>query len=489
MAQEISWEIEDNFRLLKNRADQQWIKKIALQSSALESTTITTDEIKGKWESVPPTYYDKHKGIYEPEYLTPLQWNITVNFNTKSNINDCTWTINDKDAQGPCKNYKLPESITPNGALVKVKSTDNTRAELFIKPDDILIIGIGDSYASGEGVPDVSKRWFRSSDWWDNKCHRSLYSWQVLSAARLAAENPHKSITFLSRACSGALISELLDKNSAGAMGESNTLVNGNHLIESQLSLLTKDLCLEKNSKDACTNQRQPNFVLLSIGGNDARFSEIIKDAILGKINSGIDLKTEYRNYAVKGTKYLREEYPKLAKKIIGNFPSSKILMTIYPDPLHRHPSAFCGIDEADGKQYLRLKSSGLLGTIARWFGKKEENREITALYDDFVVRLTGSHDPIDDDYKGILQIGENLSSLYQNKWITIPLRRGLKNYDQANGFQTRGYCVPGNDISGRWFLTIDDSEEHIGGLSGSVHPNIFGQLYYTSKVFHYFGF
>ncbi|GAJ96072.1 hypothetical protein RRH01S_16_00220 [Rhizobium rhizogenes NBRC 13257] len=113
---------------------------------------------------------------------------------------------------------------------------------------DLLIVGIGDSFASGEGNPDVPAKLDRvngvspyigvsatranpsypnliipsrekrtdgrikagtAAKWLDDQCHRSIYSAQARTAIALAFEGArHHSITFISYACSGAEISD-----------------------------------------------------------------------------------------------------------------------------------------------------------------------------------------------------------------------------------------------------------------------------------------
>ena len=99
---------------------------------------------------------------------------------------------------------------------------------------------MGDSFASGEGNPDVPVRFSpdRTTDygfgpnntplsgyparigdwkdigdgkfieenarWQDQACHRSLYSHQLRAALQLAIEDPHRAVTFVGFACSGA---------------------------------------------------------------------------------------------------------------------------------------------------------------------------------------------------------------------------------------------------------------------------------------------
>lgn len=113
-----------------------------------------------------------------------------------------------------------------------------------IKVADHVVIGIGDSFASGEGNPDLpalldETRFVRpftavngdedsdsgvprrkgradgtiapytSARWLDRRCHRSIYSAQTRAAIALAlAGNRHHAITYASFACSGAEITD-----------------------------------------------------------------------------------------------------------------------------------------------------------------------------------------------------------------------------------------------------------------------------------------
>jgi len=107
--------------------------------------------------------------------------------------------------------------------------------------NDVLVVGLGDSFSSGEGNPDVpaKMRWgsqsqdpliqdsqaplasdqtwiplrkadgdYFAAQWIDRACHRSAYSYQLRAALYLAVKDPHRAITFLSYACSGAEINE-----------------------------------------------------------------------------------------------------------------------------------------------------------------------------------------------------------------------------------------------------------------------------------------
>jgi len=81
---------------------------------------------------------------------------------------------------------------------------------------DFLIVSIGDSYASGQGNPDVPQ-WIFDDDpferpsaspaiWQDQRCHRSALAGPARAAMGIERRDLHTSVTFISFACSGATI-------------------------------------------------------------------------------------------------------------------------------------------------------------------------------------------------------------------------------------------------------------------------------------------
>src|SRR6185295_12117226 len=146
--------------------------------------------------------------------------------------------------------YGRPSTVTVDIILL-----DGTALRLMseIQVRDLLIAGMGDSIAAGEGNPDRAVRlsdegfcyrrflggnsseyfrpgrdgyggnrscegdpgndsdassWARQSARWESgPCHRSLYSYQLRTALMLAIESPHIAVTYLPLACSGATIS------------------------------------------------------------------------------------------------------------------------------------------------------------------------------------------------------------------------------------------------------------------------------------------
>jgi len=137
----------------------------------------------------------------------------------------------------------IPEA--DRGVDVSVTLPDGTRlTQPSVWVRDHLIVGIGDSFSSGEGNPDSpveidpfshrrnlnisfvydpASQALRSNKayslpvraqnapagWLDRKCHRSAYSYHLRTALQVALADPkHSAVTFLGFACSGAEITE-----------------------------------------------------------------------------------------------------------------------------------------------------------------------------------------------------------------------------------------------------------------------------------------
>ncbi len=224
----------------------------------------------------------------------------------------------------------------PDGAEVKVEIGGREFLRADIKVSDLLIVGLGDSFASGEGNPDVPVRFSRdrtadygksdtSSDlsgyparignwrqigdrafieqnarWQDQACHRSLYSHQFRAALQLAVEDPHRAVTYAGFACSGAEVTfglflrykgnewvpnpPVLSQISAAAQAqcgdhrsEAVDLPEAYH-INGRIPELKGGLVMRKCPME---HARKIDLVYVSIGGNDVGFSRLVANAIL----------------------------------------------------------------------------------------------------------------------------------------------------------------------------------------------------------------
>ena len=175
----------------------------------------------------------------------------------------CNWSFDDgtippKQVNAPCSEtvqqrvaYGKP-TIAAVGITRPDNSVESVSTEIEVR--DLLIAGLGDSVAAGEGNPDrpvaladegfcfqrflgagarrifpaeprrlsaatrpaTATRSARGSDtsdwtsqgalWMSAACHRSLYGYQLRTALTLAIENRHAAVTFMPLACSGATI-------------------------------------------------------------------------------------------------------------------------------------------------------------------------------------------------------------------------------------------------------------------------------------------
>lgn len=269
----------------------------------------------------------------------------------------CRW---EGGAPQPCS-APFDTRVPLRGSFVSVEFDDET-VLAWIKPDHMVIVGVGDSYSSGEGNPDIPAQWkplrFPNVNdigwlaerrdrflepgpdrrWVDKTCHRSFFSYQSLTALRLASEDPHRFVSFLHYSCSGAEIFDglLFPQHRVIEEGFSGPV----WLRYAQVNAAVQDLCagpLDQNPAHrahpdyfpitnaekgdirigdfqrrfrgsvlapggrterwlreereaggisrsyphdglmACDNLRRPDHVFLSIGGNDVAFGEMVR--------------------------------------------------------------------------------------------------------------------------------------------------------------------------------------------------------------------
>lgn len=194
---------------------------------------------------------------------------------------DCRWSVSGPagavfvapESGVPCEQHIELRIPFEEAVRVQVEAGDLSAAQ-EIQVRDRLVVGLGDSFSSGEGNPDVPAKlvWTasrsldpianpergehsdtslplrkRSGDyfaaqWIDRACHRSAYSYQLRAAIQLALRNPHSAVTFLSYACSGAEINEGLFNPHDGAEYTTNKQRLA-PFARTQLPLLLAELC------------------------------------------------------------------------------------------------------------------------------------------------------------------------------------------------------------------------------------------------------
>ncbi|MCX6432665.1 MAG: GDSL-type esterase/lipase family protein [Actinobacteria bacterium] len=129
---------------------------------------------------------------------------------------------------------------------------------------NLLVVALGDSYASGEGNPRNVLAWMEQGGtftpyWDDNSCRRSTRAAPAQAALALEQASASTSVTLVFVACSGATVNSGILGAQAGAQQSA-----------SQLEQAT-----------AILGGRAADLVLLSIGGNDVGFTTVLTTCAL----------------------------------------------------------------------------------------------------------------------------------------------------------------------------------------------------------------
>jgi lysophospholipase L1-like esterase len=338
---QISWEVRNRFRLFREERDFLQHAESMRAGSVLAAEQRLAQQSDGRgWarNTVNRLCIDLSGRVSEPcnrdnvreSYLTPSEHPVTLRLTGAIPVGaTCAWSLDDGDGPPRQQTFDCAEPInfrarygTPTQASVDVSSGPDApqRVATQIMVRDIFIAGLGDSIASGEGnpdraialsdegfcfrsylgsavtqyyrpsragykggraceAPDSLPNWQRQSAlWFNNACHRSLYSYQTRSALALAVQYPHIAVTYLPLACTGATIADgmfgtqrarecLPAKNAASCAGT----------VNAQLAELREAVTAAKRRQP----ERRLDLVLLSVGANDIDFPGLVADVIV----------------------------------------------------------------------------------------------------------------------------------------------------------------------------------------------------------------
>jgi PKD repeat protein len=375
---------------------------------------------------------------------------------------------------------------------------------------DILIVSLGDSYASGEGVPDIRQKydlawgvpiWKADAVWQDKRCHRSAKGGPPLAAMAIERMDPKTSVTFISYACSGATIgTELFDSNLLGlpdphmsrgvgvlepyrgqdVPGDfpySSRAVGWNGYIPSQIGQL-KAVLIPPEGK----SQRQIDALVISGGGNDTHFGEWMAACLLSEpcwdwtqiqetpnswpfytprqlVNRalGIDPGREADSVPVN--------YERLAAEFA----------TINPAPLNVYVTQYPDGTTGDNGGYCRMLDD-VFWPDPHYAINPWESSEISEHALKFLNKT------IFDAVKQRQSLG----------WVYVDgLANFINNENDPFGpvglFYKHGYCASQN-----WIVRAEESELAQGplywraGTKGLAHPNILGNQVIRDRLLHY---
>lgn len=329
----ISWEVENRFRLLKDKKEETRFYR-DLSAYALEHEVWFQREAQ-RWRPInyigpdlihPDDIADKKAGDAPKSKSPPRDYVVNYDVRTHSyrvakgkevnwisddtrnvrlrganlGAGDCVWTI-DGEARPAQPCAKAWDEGTTALARLKTEMKVSVRAldtgaqdETTVIVRDIKIVAFGDSYSAGEGNPHTQWRSRHGRDrpatWLDPRCHRSLLSGPSLAAAYVARANPHLSVTLLHYGCSGASINDGLvtpwslletaqranrrwvDRGydlAEASPGQVAAGLGPYDIAPSQIDMALRDLKVEGDTIE-------PDVILLSVGGNDVGFAKIV---------------------------------------------------------------------------------------------------------------------------------------------------------------------------------------------------------------------
>jgi hypothetical protein len=197
--------------------------------------------------------------------IAPSEWTVQIEIANCVEHRRYEWKIDGRpvtaqSAGVPCSFFlKFPRQGTFT-VEAKENLPDPNAVEDFgtltVKVRDFLIVGLGDSLAAGEGVPDVPAQARNDRGWEFRRCDRSAISWQAQAAKMIEEHDQQTSVTFVHLACSGASITH-------GLLGPYEGLRPGPELSP-QVSAFKR-----------LTGGRKVDALLLSIGINEYGFGAI----------------------------------------------------------------------------------------------------------------------------------------------------------------------------------------------------------------------
>lgn len=152
-----------------------------------------------------------------------------------------------------------------------------------VTPQDLLVVSIGDSFASGEGNPHrpALPTTLTGEDWQQDACHRSSSAGPALAAAELERADPRTSVTFVQLACSGAAIVDVPDAAGAAPAAGDDPASGG--VLDGFVGIDPVDGSARPSQLaqlDALRARREIDVVFLSVGASDVALARIMEECL-----------------------------------------------------------------------------------------------------------------------------------------------------------------------------------------------------------------
>jgi hypothetical protein len=302
----------------------------------------------------------------------------------------------------------------------------------FAQPvQDLTIVSIGDSYASGEGNPNSFNG--TTATWTSTACHKSVNNGRRIASDRINAL-PNTSTDFFDFSCSGAGVNSGVLNSQLSAAPETP-----NAVLQAQLDRVA--LFQQQTG-------RSIDILLVSISGNDANFGSVVLDCMLpGNCATSATVLGAIQRI----TTVVPGRLDNLANQIAARLQNIRfVYLTEYPNPMRAENGQSC-----DGFTDFFTAPDNLNG-----------------------IAMTG--------------ISGTESQFLQNNFL-IPLnnqleaaagRHSARGWRYVSGveqtFSRHGFC---NGPNQRWINTLGDSFSRQGNHTGTMHPNLAGHHAYADAI------
>ena len=371
----------------------------------------------------------------------------------------------------------------------------------YLEIEDLLVVVLGDSVASGEGTPDDN---FNGSTthgiWYDSVCHRSQYAAGAQSAIDLERASDQSVVTFVSLACTGARLQEGLlepqpvdpafaygteprewywhelepeinpfnsddcDKDFLGQClpntdpwPEQGTRPAGEWRLRyvptaPQLDQLDALLCPPGETCSSRTQRRDIDALILSAGANDLSFSAIIRICAQPDLHLPDDLHCDHEENARlwesiigHSLNTLDGSYETVASRLRNGHNIGETLLIQAPDMIRDASGNVCAMalfEDAVLHADVNVVKEWIAGDDGE-FSRDELNWANRTVYEPLIAAQT--------------------RAVARHGWTLV----------ETPEFSTAGYCHPAYQ---RMVTTYTDSRRVQGDNNGTFHPNWAGQ-------------
>ncbi|HEX4981299.1 MAG TPA: hypothetical protein VFV63_06355, partial [Ilumatobacteraceae bacterium] len=345
-----------------------------------------------------------------------------------------TWTVDGAvHDSGPALCETTIDVDDEHAVTVRLDVEDDagtvSTVEHEVKPRDHLIVSIGDSVASGEGSPHTGGA--TMATWQNGSCHRSALAGPALAAQRLEAADSRSSVTFVQLSCSGAAI---VDVPEIANVDDPNT----GGLLDAYAGVVPSSTSLRPSQLDqmaALIGNRPADALLVSIGANDVKFSDVVKGCI---IEPSCDISPTRLEFEAKMVG-LPSRYQRLANAIAAaGIPAGRVRLTEYFDPT------------SDGNGVTEMRCA-VLPVGPDLLDDDEANWARDGVIGQ--LNVVGRQAALDAGWRYVGGI--------------------------AQQFHSHGYCAKDH-----WVVQLGESVAEQGDENGAFHPNRAGQRIYGSALF-----